>query len=233
MTKNNALLALVVLPLLAALGCSEPGVTRTCLPGSVDCGSGCVDLDSDQLHCGACGNACDAGEACSAGTCSLTCQNGLTNCGGTCRDLQSDPNNCGACGNRVAFCVQGISACVSAAGLHWCYNPTACGEPCDAVCSALGLGLAVPDTIWFGAQDSIPECQAISQAFGLGTTVQFNAWSYGCLEDTPGEHTTAGGLIGPIYCSSSATCPASHRTNMDQNGIACGPGSRRSICPCL
>ena len=41
-----------------------------------------------------------------------------------------------------------------------------------------------------------------------------------------------GGLLGPLYCSSAESCPLEHRTIMDHQGIPCGPGSRRSICPC-
>ena len=33
------------------------------------CPSGCVDLQTDRAHCGACGNACAAGQACSRGVC--------------------------------------------------------------------------------------------------------------------------------------------------------------------
>jgi hypothetical protein len=110
MTKKNALLILVVVPLLTAVGCSAPGVTKTCLPGSVDCGNGCVQLQQDQLNCGTCGNACAAGNVCSAGTCALSCQAGLTSCGGSCSDLQNDEANCGACGNACgagSFCSAG------------------------------------------------------------------------------------------------------------------------------
>ena len=122
--------------------------------------------------------------------------------------------------------------CVEANGLNWCYNDQACGEACNDVCAALGL---VPEDnqVWFEAQDTEAECQAISEAFGLGNVVNFFAWGYACLEDTGGNHTVGGGLIAPLYCSSVASCPAVHRTDMDQLGIPCGPGSRLSVCPCV
>ncbi|MBM4379157.1 MAG: hypothetical protein FJ086_07610 [Deltaproteobacteria bacterium] len=41
----------------------------TCTGGKVQCGQGCVDLDSDAQHCGACGNACDNQRSCRDGVC--------------------------------------------------------------------------------------------------------------------------------------------------------------------
>ena len=121
--------------------------------------------------------------------------------------------------------------CVEANGLNWCYDDQACGEACNDVCAALGL---VPEDnqVWFEAQDTEAECQTISEAFGLGNSVDFAGYSYACLEDTPGNHTVGGGLVGPLFCSASESCPEAHRTDMDQIGTPCGPNSRRSICPC-
>lgn len=124
------------------------------------------------------------------------------------------------------------AVCVEANGLDWCYDDQACGEACDDVCAALGLKVIDDDQVWFEAQNTQAECQVISEALGLGGSIFFLAWSYGCLEDEPGNHTVGGGLLGPLYCSSSDSCPLSHRTEMDHQGIPCGPGSRRSICPC-
>ena len=41
-----------------------------CAPGLVECGMGCVNLDSDVAHCGACDNSCGPGNwSCEQGTC--------------------------------------------------------------------------------------------------------------------------------------------------------------------
>ena len=41
-----------------------------CGAGQTDCGGGnCVDLATDAANCGACGNACAAGQVCFGGTC--------------------------------------------------------------------------------------------------------------------------------------------------------------------
>ena len=122
--------------------------------------------------------------------------------------------------------------CVEANGLLWCYNDQACGQACEEVCEAVGIPLVVDDDVWFEAQNTEEECQAISQAFGLGNTVDFGGYAYACLEDKDGLQSVGGGLTAPLFCSDGSNCPADHRTTMDQQGIPCGPGSRHSICPC-
>ncbi len=124
------------------------------------------------------------------------------------------------------------AVCVEANGLDWCYDDQACGEACDDVCAALGMKVIDEDQAWYEAQNSEAKCQVISEALGLGSVVEFGPWGYGCLEDGGGSHTVGGGLLGPLYCSSVESCPSLHRTVMDQQDIPCGPGSRRSICPC-
>jgi hypothetical protein len=58
----------------------------------------CANTQSDNLHCGACNNACAPGSACVAGRCQVSCAPSTTACAGVCRDLQSVSANCGACG---------------------------------------------------------------------------------------------------------------------------------------
>ncbi len=128
----------------------------------------------------------------------------------------------------------GAASCKLVGNVYWCFNPDACGQACNDLCASLGFSVLTSDTDWFAAQDTVAECQALSEAFGLGTTVEFLGWTYGCLEDTGGTDTAPGGLTAPLFCSSSPSCPSQHRTGMDQLGIACGAaGARRSICPCL
>ena len=94
-----------------------------CGAGTSLCGSSCVNLQSNQQHCGACGTACKAGEVCSAGKCALSCQTGLTACSGTCVSLQTDLQNCGACGTACKageVCSAGKCALSCQVGLSNC-----------------------------------------------------------------------------------------------------------------
>lgn len=59
----------VTMLVLLAAGCASPVVGAECGDGYAQCGSACVDLSSDPLHCGACDNACPAESYCSSGVC--------------------------------------------------------------------------------------------------------------------------------------------------------------------
>jgi len=123
--------------------------------------------------------------------------------------------------------------CVEANGLTWCFNDQACGQACNDVCGTIGSQPIADNTVWLEAQDTEEECQTISQAFGLGGNVEFSSnFSTACLQDQDGDHMVGGFINQPVVCSGLSSCPNDHRTDMDQLGIPCGSGSRRSICPC-
>jgi hypothetical protein len=91
-----------------------------CRSGWKDCGNGtCVNRDTDEDNCGACGTVCAAGEAC---------------CAGTCADLQADAANCGECDNACGdteACIGG--ACVVTRPVDGC-SPICLGTCCDGNC---------------------------------------------------------------------------------------------------
>lgn len=61
------------------LGSLTPeGTGKPCTGGKVRCLDDCVDLDTSEKNCGACGNACKTGEACHGGKCAgpAGCQDG-------------------------------------------------------------------------------------------------------------------------------------------------------------
>jgi hypothetical protein len=64
-----------------------------CPDGSC-CGGQCLNTQTDEANCGACGVACLTGESC---------------CGGKCVDLLRDRANCGSCGKRCrkGTCLKG------------------------------------------------------------------------------------------------------------------------------
>lgn len=79
-------------------------------------GDACIDLETDNDHCGECGNACPAGVPCTAGAC--TCPAGEDLCNGSCIDTMADHENCGSCDNACAankVCWQGVCADTCAA----------------------------------------------------------------------------------------------------------------------
>jgi hypothetical protein len=74
-----------------------------CVGGSCECRSGlmrceddCVDIASDDDHCGMCGRDCDD-MLCNAGECAAACSDSLDACDEACVNLATDPLNCGAC----------------------------------------------------------------------------------------------------------------------------------------
>jgi hypothetical protein len=121
--------------------CPPTGVV--CKPGTVPCGTGCVDPTSDRRNCGACGTACFTGQDCNAGTCA--CRVGTTTCGSDCAVLDYDAKNCGRCGNQCAVgqvcelgvcqqsCSMGLTRC-GASCLDTSHDTLNCGG-CGVVCA--------------------------------------------------------------------------------------------------
>jgi hypothetical protein len=86
-----------------------------CQEGQTRCGERCVNLRTNERHCGRCSNRCTDGE-CVNGMCQseVVCEPPTTLCGGQCVDpatFQTDPKNCGSCGNACLAeqtCVEGF-----------------------------------------------------------------------------------------------------------------------------
>lgn len=100
-----------------------------------------ADLMTDNLNCGACGNACpnspsnlaqlNAQWMCVEGSCEMQCWGGAADCNGVVDDgceamLMNDPQNCGACGNVCeSVCFFGECGCAIFGP-----NAKACGNTC-------------------------------------------------------------------------------------------------------
>ncbi|MBZ4416164.1 MXAN_6577-like cysteine-rich protein [Myxococcus sp. RHSTA-1-4] len=161
-------LLLAALAGLTLTGCPDEGVV--CTSGLAVCGEACVDLGGDTANCGACGNACGAGQVCQEGACG--CRPGTESCGGACVSTASDVSHCGACGNA---CPSG-QVCESGTCREGCSEGTArCGDSClDLSSDALNCGAcgnACPDvqSCHAGrcAYDVVTACYTNGQLVGI------------------------------------------------------------------
>lgn len=77
------------------------------------CDGSCVDTETDAAHCGACGAACETGDACVDGACQgdppcppdgclLECPPNQVDCSGTCVDTAAHADHCGGCDRPCA-----------------------------------------------------------------------------------------------------------------------------------
>jgi hypothetical protein len=115
-----------------------------CDAGLTDCGGRCVDLQTNDFHCGGCMLGCAGDQMCQGGACvanAPVCDAGLTDCG-TCADLQNDPNNCGACGMVCPSGQCGLGICAEIVGSAPVSVPcpegqTMCGDTCVDLSSDL------------------------------------------------------------------------------------------------
>ncbi len=102
--------------------CGSGGTCITCTAGEQLCDGRCVDLQSDNAHCGACGAACasDGATVCARGQCILSsCPAGRGDCNrdpldGCETTLSDTAAHCGTCGN-ACNAPNGTPACVAGA----------------------------------------------------------------------------------------------------------------------
>jgi hypothetical protein len=75
------------------------------VPGQTRCGDRCVDIDTDESHCGTCGVECAGDERCIDGQCA--CGDGvggsIQSCDGTCVNVMHDSFHCGGCERSCTF----------------------------------------------------------------------------------------------------------------------------------
>jgi len=210
--------------------CDEGGEAFGCdgdctLP---ECGDGIVNESVDE-QCDAGGETFDCDVDCTP----AACGDGVQNL--TALETCDDGDNMSDDGCSATCVLEGDFGgyCRVVDGTQWCFDDDACGQACEDVCAALGLTIEPDDDVWFTAQDTPAECQAIADAFGMTGPVDFGDHALGCLEDGGLNDLVGGGLTGGLLCSSDPTCPAAHRTDMDELGTNCNlVGARRSVCPC-
>jgi Stigma-specific protein, Stig1 len=138
-----------------------------CPTGATRCGTDCVNLQTSNVHCGACNARCTAPQTCMAGRCmgTVMCTGGQMNCGGTCVDVTNNNANCGACGRMCAagqtcsmgMCMAGgcaaprmmcgascIDVQTNAANCGRCGNACPAGQSCQAGTCRAGAGMCAP-----------------------------------------------------------------------------------------
>lgn len=131
----------------APLDISMVDLPPPCPESQQRCGGTCVDLSSNNDHCGVCGNRCalpNASASCRSGHCTIVaCLPSRGDCNGLAADgcevdLRSDPAHCGACNNACVYpnasatCADGVcrlGAC--AAGMGNCNGNLADGCETD------------------------------------------------------------------------------------------------------
>jgi hypothetical protein len=149
-----------------ARAAQDPTPPPTCAGGLTYCeGAGCVDLQADLDHCGACGSVCESGLVpveCREGECvRANCPPGIEFCGAVdlCRNLSVDPEHCGACGNACesGLCDDGV--CSPSGGDPCEPGQVNCGGECvdtccnNAHCGACGIACPAGTTCFEGICD--------------------------------------------------------------------------------
>lgn len=140
--------------------CPGGQCVEECSAGQTRCGTECVDLSSNDQHCGACDAACAVGQACTAGKCETSCSVDQTECDGICVDTQTNVGHCGSCGSACAtgqVCVGGSCQIICPGGQVECsglcidlnnnnQHCGACGKACAAgeVCANGACALSCP-----------------------------------------------------------------------------------------
>jgi hypothetical protein len=227
--------------LVGAALASVPGVAwaaSRCPTGKKRCEDRCVNLRTNESHCGSCRNRCRSAKTC---------------CGGRCVNLQRSERHCGSCGNRCAAgqeCVngrcQGGGGCPSGTqkcgtqccqtgetcvgGTTCCPNAQVCGTGTSATCCQTGEtcvgGACCPNARVCGTGTSATCCQTGE------TCVNGMCQSSGCPSGTTqcgyGDWVTCCGADGSQCvngrCRGKVICPGSRPE-------LCGPGPPPANAP--
>ncbi|MBU1241414.1 hypothetical protein KKF84_07535 [Myxococcota bacterium] len=106
-----------------------------CADGLTTCDGTCVDISTDNLHCGWCNHACQQYASCNGeGACVLSCPIGTEECSGECANLDTDYNHCGDC----------LTACT---GDETCIDGSCDDGTCSASISEADEGVLPADII--------------------------------------------------------------------------------------
>lgn len=204
-TSNPMSRVLLMLSLLMGLGCqrslvlfpSDAGVA--CGTGTTACNGSCVILKEDPNHCGVCGRACAASEACAASTCyATTCADSACSAAQICRDEHCRERAC------VGVMCSAGQACFE--GRCWsqvCGNGTPC--PSGQVC----VNQTCLD----------PSCAGVNCPSGK-SCIDGQCIVSGCLAGTTCAPTANVCHVGTVTCSLAGYDCVDQNVNV-QNGTVC------------
>lgn len=130
-------------------------------PGCDKCGGAtCLDLKTDKMNCGTCGNACSdvccngvcidtTNDSANCGSCGMACTGGNTCCSSACVDTKSDKSNCGACGSTCnGTCTNGKCMMQCTVDLGSCaHSPCVSGVALTDMCDNDGCTYLICDFI--------------------------------------------------------------------------------------
>ena len=225
-----------------------------CPVGQLMCGTVCVNEQTDQNNCGACGTVCNAGTTCTSGVCVTSFCAGGTVCNGVCVNTGTDPNNCGHC-NYVCqagqTCAAGTCGVVCSAGqtlcgsnnLFFCANtqtdPNNCGG-CGIVCG--GGQSCVNSACTVSCAAGLTNCSGACVSLATSTT-NCGACGNTCptINDTPACQAGACSVAvcnpGFADCNKNFADGCEVNTNTDANncggcGVKCSGGQICSSGAC-
>jgi hypothetical protein len=237
--------------------CCQSGSTFACTNGSCPCGTGkscsfpdvccndtCVDVRSDNGHCGSCAATCKTPLTCSTGACAclgVVCTDGDACCDSGCANLANDPAHCGSCttrcgANETCGSVNGSAACLCN-GAACPATSSCCGTSCvDTRTSFTNCG-ACGHSCKQGERCVAGSCTCNGAAGCVGNEVccsgSSGSGSGGCFDVSTGPQHCGSCTAGP--CPDTQACVLGHCiTNSDgcqpqcQNGNACVNGQ----CAC-
>ena len=212
-------------------GCTNPGEMR--------CGDTCIDVSSNNMNCGMCGNACSGTQVCRMGACvdDMPCPMGQQRCGMTCVNTATDAMNCGSCGNA---CPMG-QTCTGGSCMAPPMCPTgqtACGSACvdtntDAAnCGRCGNACMAGQTCTGGSCTGMACPTGQTSCSGTCVNTQTDAMNCGACGTAcmTGQVCTAGTCMamacptGQMRCGTTCVNTQTDAMNCGACGTACATG---------
>jgi hypothetical protein len=214
-----------------------------CGLGRIVCAGACVDPLSNNLHCGACNQACLAGTVCVAGACAIQCAQGQQLCSGACTNVLSDVANCGGCGTLCPagqFCDNG--ACSATCSGILCNGPAGpeCVDPTSNPSHCGACGFACPAGISCVAGQCTLVCEAPRIACaGQCVDSQSDPANCGacgivCPAGTPCIGGSCGCLGGLSLCNGQCVDLANDPNHCGACNLSCGAAGLcvGGVCEC-